>query len=102
MPAQFFIDNVKLRAVAGLTESHRLGFGKAGLGDARVFIDGKLKFDRTGLRPQNGVIPVDIALGPKDRFLTLFGTGGEGSNLWNWMLFGDPVLEMVSTGDSEP
>ena len=99
---QFFIDNVKITSIAGLTESRRRGFGRDGRGDLWVFVDGRLKLHRMKLRPQDGPIPVDIELRPDDRFLTLVGTGDGTSQLWNWIVFGDPVLEMTSSEGLRP
>jgi hypothetical protein len=48
--------------------------------DVWVFVDGQLRFSRTGLRRQSGAIEVDIPLRPSDRFLTLVSTDG-GDNI---------------------
>ena len=42
--------------------------------------------------------PVDVALQPNDRFLTLASTdGGDGSEM-DWVVFGDPVLRWATEG----
>ena len=49
-------------------------------------------------------IPVAIPIGENDRFLTLAATdGGNGIN-WDWIMFGDPRLELAAktTDDSTP
>jgi hypothetical protein len=94
---QFFIDDVRLTALAGLSESQRRGFGKAGRGDLWVFVDGRLRLARMGLGPQEGVVPVDIELGPDDRFLTLASTDDGNLRNWDWIVFSDPVLEMTAS-----
>ena len=71
------------------------------LADIWVLVDGQLKLSRTHLRPQDGAINVDVELGPKDRFLTLVSTDGGNSFQYDWVVFGDPVLEMVLAEDPE-
>jgi hypothetical protein len=93
---RFFIDNVKLTASAGLAELHRRGFGTAGQGDFWVFVDGRLKLNRMGLQPKDGAVPVDIEIGPEDRFLTLVAVGDGTETQPNWVIWANPMLEMVS------
>jgi hypothetical protein len=50
-----------------------------------------------GLGPQEGVVPVDIELGPDDRFLTLASTDDGNLRNWDWIVFSDPVLEMTAS-----
>jgi hypothetical protein len=100
-PGQFFLDNVKVAATAGLAESRRRGFGKEGQGDLRIFIDGRLKFERKGIRVQDGTIPLDILLDANDRYLTLVGTGEGEARPQHWMILGDPTLEMTLSEDAE-
>ena len=62
-----------------------------------VFVDGCLKL-RSALKPTpakwSGAVPIDIALKPTDRFLTLVTTdGGDGID-HDWVVFGDPVLQI--------
>ena len=67
-----------------------------GLADLWVFVDGRLKFKRTQLRPQDGVVKIDVELGQGDRFLTLVSTDGGNGISADWVVFGDPVVQMIS------
>jgi hypothetical protein len=60
-----------------------------------------LKLERMKLRPQDAAIPVDIAIGPDDRFLTLVGSGDGNGQPGSWIVFGDPVLEMTASEDTK-
>ena len=64
-----------------------------GLADFWVFVDGQLKLKRMHLRQQDGVVRVDVAIGPADRFLTVVSTDGGNGDDYDWVVFGDPVLE---------
>ena len=73
------------------------------LAEIWVLVDGRLEA-RHLLKPtQNGwsgTIPIDIAIGPTDRFLTLASTdGGDGIDM-DWVIFGDPVL--LFSSDRKP
>ena len=61
-----------------------------------VLLDGQLKLSRLDLRPQDGTIDINVAIGPQDRFLTLAVTDSHGHK-YQWPVFGDPALEIVST-----
>jgi hypothetical protein len=88
----------RFRATVGMADAHRVFPDvSAGLADVWVFVDGRLKLKRLHLRPQDGTTNVDVELGPSDRFLTLATTdGGDGINC-DWVVIGDPVLEMTET-----
>ena len=75
--------------------------GEPPLADVWVLVDGQLKMSRTHLRPEDGAIKVDVELGPKDRFLTLVSTDGGNTFNFDWVVFGDPVLEMILAEDPE-
>jgi hypothetical protein len=74
---------------------------EAQLADIWVLIDGRLKMSRTQLRPQDGPVKVDVELGPKDRFLTLVSTDGGNTSNYDWVVLGDPTLEMASEDEPE-
>ena len=48
-----------------------------GLADVWVFVDGRLKFQRAGLRQADGPVRIDVPLEADDRFLTLVSTDGD-------------------------
>ncbi len=88
----------RFRAVVGLADAHHVfPEHRNGLADVWVFVDGRLQFQRLGLAPEQGAVEVDVALGPNDRFLTLVTTNGRAEPEWDWVVFGGPVLDMVST-----
>jgi hypothetical protein len=61
-----------------------------------------LKFQRQQFRPRDGAFGLDVAIGPADRFLTLVSTDGGNGPLCDWVVLGDPVLQMTSTKSEEP
>jgi hypothetical protein len=70
--------------------------------DLWVIVDGEARFKRTDVNSTDGVFTVDIELTGSDRFITLAASdAGNGYN-YDWLAFGDPVLEMISyTGQNE-
>jgi hypothetical protein len=92
----------RFRATAGLGDAHRLlpedPGNEIGSADIWVFVDGRLKLKRTYLRPKDGTVNVDVELGPNDRFLTLASTDAGNGPGYDWVVFGDPLLEMAATG----
>ena len=88
---------VRFRATAGMADSRRVDPDvPAGLADIWILVDGRLKFGRSKFRPEDGTFRVDIELGPSDRFLTLATTDGGNGIDCDWVVFGDPVLEMAA------
>jgi hypothetical protein len=91
-----FAGPLRFRASASLANPN-------GLADILVFVDGQLKLQRMGLRQADGVIRVDMRLGPDDKFLTLASTDGGNGVQSDWIVFGDPILSAVRPeGDSVP
>jgi hypothetical protein len=85
----------RFRAVVGVANPH-------GVADFWIFVNGRPQFRQTQLRQTTGVVPIDVALGVHDRFLTLATTdAGTGCDR-NWLVVGDPILEMVSTDEERP
>jgi hypothetical protein len=94
---------IRFRALAGLAAAEaRWGNTDLGPADIWVFVDGQLKLKRMQLRPQDGVLPVDVKLGAQDRFLTLVSTDGGNGRAGDWVVFGDPILDMASTNENRP
>jgi hypothetical protein len=88
----------RFRAVAGLADARRVRQDdSAGLADIWVFVDGRLKLKRLHMRPEDGAVKVDVELGLSDRFLTLVSTDGGDGPEGDWVVFGDPVLQMIPT-----
>ena len=67
------------------------------MADLWVFVDGRLKFHRERFRPRDGAFRVDVEIGPDERFLTLVSTDGGNGPVCDWLVIGDPVLQMTST-----
>ncbi len=87
----------RFRAVVGLADGSHSNPDDFGQADLWVIVDGQLKFKREKLRVRDGVVSLDVKLEPSDRFLTLAATdGGNGIGL-DCVVFGDPVLQTIST-----
>jgi hypothetical protein len=65
-----------------------------------VLLDGKAKFVRQELRGWNAPISVAVSLNDHDRFLTLATTDGGDGHAWDWIVFGDPRIEMQTAADA--
>ncbi len=86
----------RLAAIAAMADARTLDPKADGLADLWVFVDGRVKSKRTGIRLKDGAFHVDVEIGPDDRFLTLVSTDGGNGIDNDWLLLGDPVLEMVA------
>jgi hypothetical protein len=84
---------LRFRATAGnseyVSEDNSVEYG-----DLWVFVDGQLRFQRKKLNYHCGAIPIDIAIGDRDRFLTLAVTDGGHSIEYHWIILGDPRLDL--------
>jgi hypothetical protein len=63
--------------------------------DAWVLVDGQTRFRRRQITSCSGLFRVTIPLGKRDRFLTLVATDAGNGISNDWIMFGDPQLEMV-------
>ncbi len=88
----------RFRATVDLGDAHNVDPHAEGMADFWVLVDGRLKFKRMRLRPQDGAVKVDVEIGAGERFLTLAVTDGGNTNAADWAVFGDPVLEMITVG----
>lgn len=63
--------------------------------DFYVLVDGKVRFSRRDITPEDAVLAIDVELTGIDRFLTLVTTQGSDKNGINhdWTLFAEPVLQ---------
>jgi hypothetical protein len=71
--------------------------GSAASADVRVLVDGRMRFQRCEINRRSGVCRVAIPLRNADRFLTLAATDGGDIICYDWIIFGDPRLELVPT-----
>ena len=60
----------------------------------------KSRFQRREINRSNGAFSVLVPIGKNDRFLTLAATDGGDGNDWDWIMFGDPRLELSVKADS--
>lgn len=78
------------RALVGNLESKPERFEA----DAWVLIDGEQRFHRNNLSREDGPAIIEIPLTPKDRFLVLAATDCDGDTAFDWITFGDAVIEL--------
>jgi hypothetical protein len=90
---------VRFLAAAGNTEPVSVK-GEAASADVWVFIDGQPRFRRREINSYNGAASVKLPIGPNDRFLTLVATDGGNGIAWDWIMFGDPRIELTQHGGS--
>jgi hypothetical protein len=93
----------RFQAVVAVADARRVGFTD-GIQEADVWVlvDGQLRFGRSRLHPSDGLISIDIPLGPKEQFLTLATTWEGNTRDYDWVVFGDPVLKMVHNEPPAP
>ena len=85
---------VRFRAMVGNTETDSdHGYGVCA--DIWVFVDGEVRFRRRQINSSHGAFTVAFPIGQQDRFLTLVATDGGDTIAGDWILFGDPRLELV-------
>ena len=84
----------RLRTIAGLGD--RAGFESPydGKVDLWVIVDGDARQKRLGLKRSDGTFKIDVQLTAADRFLALVATDGGDGRAGDWVIFGDPVLQM--------
>jgi hypothetical protein len=62
--------------------------------DLWILVDGQVRFRRREINGYSGGVPAKISIGNHDRFLTLVGTEGGNGTYYDWIIFGDPRLEL--------
>ena len=65
------------------------------LADVWILVDGQVKWHQRHLCPKNGTIEINLTLAAKDHFLTLIVTDAGNTRYADWVVFGDPVLELM-------
>jgi hypothetical protein len=86
---------LRFRAAGGNTETAN-NPNAASSADLLVLVDGKVRFRRWQVNSYSGPLSITVSLGEDDRFLTLAATDGGNGICWDWMMFGDPRLEIVA------
>ncbi len=94
-PARF-----RALAAVAIPEKSQLDWQRS-RSDIWVFVDGQLKLNKMRLEDKDAPVSLDIALGPHDHFLTLVGTDGGDTQAWDLLILGDPLLEMLPTGNDD-
>jgi hypothetical protein len=64
--------------------------------DAWVIVDGQLRYQRKEFSGGHGPESIDIPLTDRDRFLVLAVTDAGANTAYDWVAFGDSVIEMTS------
>jgi hypothetical protein len=92
----------RFRATAAVADARGAGFHDGlQVADVWVLVDGQLRLGRRQLRPQDGLVHVDVALGATERFLTLASTWNGSTRNYDWVVLGDPVLDMAAEQSAE-
>jgi hypothetical protein len=87
---------VRFRAVMGNVEASGKHEQDGAFADAWVIADGSVRFKRREITNYNSAVPINIAIEDNARFLTLASTDGGNGIHYDWILFGDPRLELSS------
>ena len=69
--------------------------------DVWVFVDGQVQFRRREINAYNGAMPAAVPLHGNQRFLTLVAADGNNSINYDWIVFGDPRLELEQTSAAD-
>lgn len=96
---------IRFRATAGNTEvasKNNLYVPFILRADLWVLVDGRVRFRRRDFNSCMGDFPIDVSIAQQDRFLTLVATDGGNDIGFDWILFGDPRLELLSAEPADP
>ena len=89
---------LRFRAMGGNPETSSQQ-GRATYGDLRVFVDGQVRYQRREINAYNGAMPINVPLADRDRFLTLVSSDCGNGTGFDWIMFGDPRLEVTAIED---
>jgi hypothetical protein len=65
--------------------------------DVWVLVDGQIRYRRRGINGSGGAFSIVEPIAASARFLTLVATDGNGDISNDWIIFGDPRLELTGT-----
>ena len=91
---------VGFHAMAGNVENGSAQ-GIAVYADILVLFDGQLRFRRREVNGSSGAMVVSIPIREGDRFVTLAAVDGGDGIGFDWIIFGDPRLELIASGLEE-
>ncbi len=89
---------VRFRTMTANTE-HFSQEGHVFFADLWVLVDGEVRFRRRQINGYSGGVPASVLLKENDRFLTLAGTDGGNGIGGDFIVFGDPCIEMTPASD---
>lgn len=92
---------IRFRAAAGNTETAS-SEGEPGLADFWVLVDGQVRYQRQKIDGLSGAFYIAVPIRDTDRFLTLVGTDAGDGVRHDWILFGDPRIEMITVEPARP
>ena len=84
---------LRFRTLGGNAEP-RADSGRTVSADLWVLVDGQVRFRRREVNGWSGMCPIIFPIATTDRFLTLVATDGENGTFRDWIVFGDPRLEL--------
>ena len=87
---------LRFRATAGNTEPMSETGKEAVYADVWVLVDGNVRFRRREINGCSGAFPIVFPVAENDRFLTLAASDSGNGRGGDWILFGDPVLELAT------
>lgn len=85
---------IRFSAQLGNLESRSESESETNAADAWVLVDGQLRYGRKGFNRESGSETIDVPLADRDRFLVLAVTDHGGDTAYDWVAFGDAVIEM--------
>ena len=85
---------LRFRAVTANAERQSV-WGVTVSADVWVFVDGEIRFRRRDINGYSGAVPAAVSIDEKDRFLTLAATDSGNTIRSDFILFGDPRLELL-------
>ncbi|MBN1394605.1 MAG: hypothetical protein JW959_06250, partial [Pirellulales bacterium] len=86
----------RFRATAGMAAPGPKLADPYGKADLWIFVDGRLVQSGKGVQIKDDAIDFDVKIGPDDRFLTIVSTDARNGCNFDWVVFGEPILEMTT------
>jgi hypothetical protein len=86
---------LRFRAVAGNSETGAAAGAETYWADVWVIVDGQLRSHRREINGTQGGVPVIVPIHASDRFLTLASTDGGDGIIDDYIMFGDPQIDML-------
>lgn len=87
---------LRFRSLVGNLESRLEAVDESHTAEAWVLVDGQLRHHRESFSRESGPQEIDIPLADRDRFLVLAVTDDGGDTAYDWVAFGDAVIELTN------